>query len=145
MWKFLKVFFGLGTMTDAILLKNETSRGIEEVASRVSDLCAKFGFSLMTSYSYHEIVASKGFPIERQVFVYKICQAKVASQMLVAHPDFSVFMPCSLSVYEESGKTVVATMDMGLLLSAIRKDPDLYSSASNLFESLKKLMAELAQ
>ena len=35
--------------------------------------------------------------------------------MLTTNPEFSTFMPCTLSVYEAGDKTILSTMNMDLL------------------------------
>lgn len=64
--------------------------------------------------------------------------------MLAANPEFSTFMPCTLAVYEASDKTVLSTMNMGMMLEAIKSNEELYDQASNLFKLFKRMMAELA-
>ncbi|MDP3266283.1 MAG: DUF302 domain-containing protein [Sulfuricurvum sp.] len=56
---------------------------------------------LLHHYNYHEVVASKGFPIDRKVYIYEVCQAKLASIMLTSNPHFAQFIPCHIVVYEE--------------------------------------------
>jgi len=62
---------------------------------------------LTTDLQLYEIVESKGFHISRNVFIYNTCQAKTACMMHSSNPEFTVFMPCTLSVYEEYGKTAI--------------------------------------
>jgi len=44
-----------------------------QVAGQVKAACNKYSLALLQTYIYHEIVESKGFPIQRKVFVYNIC------------------------------------------------------------------------
>jgi uncharacterized protein (DUF302 family) len=131
-------------MIDVFTIKVISDNNIDSIASNVQPLCDKYGFALLTTYNYHEIVASKGYPIERKVFIYEICQAKTASLMLTTNPVFSVFMPCKISIYEENGKTVISTMDMSLILSAVKSDTTLYDEATLLFNKLKSLLASMS-
>jgi uncharacterized protein (DUF302 family) len=94
---------------------------------------------------YHEIVKSKGFPIERKVWIYEICQAKTAAAMLTDYPHFSIFMPCKLAIYEENGKTIVSTMNMGLMLNAVKSNKELFKEANLLFNSLKRMMDSISK
>jgi uncharacterized protein (DUF302 family) len=107
-------------------------------------MCDKYGFSLLQTYNYHEIVESKGFPIKRKVFIYEICQAKTASLMLTSNPNFTIFMPCKLALYEQDYKTIISTMDMEIMLSAVKSDETLYQEATLLFNKLKSLMNSLS-
>src|SRR5690606_37787222 len=64
-----------------------SDRPIEAIAQDVPGACAANKFSLLTTYAYHDILAEKGFPIERKAFVYEICHARTASLMLTGHPE----------------------------------------------------------
>ena len=52
--------------------QTESSLTAEQVAGRVEAACNKYSLALLQTYIYHEIVESKGFPIQRKVFVYNI-------------------------------------------------------------------------
>ncbi|MCL6102223.1 MAG: hypothetical protein M1292_06985 [Bacteroidetes bacterium] len=53
-------------------------------------------------------------------------------------------MPCTLSIYEDQGKTIISTMNMGLMLKAVRSNKELYKQATTLFGTLKIMMDQLA-
>lgn len=131
-------------MVEMVMYQTESKLTAEQVAGRVEAACNKYSLALLQTYIYHEIVESKGFPIQRKVFIYNICQAKTASMMLTTNPEFSTFMPCTLSVYEAGDKTVLSTMNMGMMLEAVKLNEELYDQASNLFKTFTQMMEELA-
>ena len=131
-------------MIEMVMHQTESKLTTEQVAGQVEAACTKHSLALLQTYIYHEIVESKGFPIQRKVFVYNICQAKTASMMLTTNPEFSTLMPCTLAVYEAGDKTVLSTMNMGMMLEAVKSNEELYNQASNLFLSFKQMMEELA-
>jgi uncharacterized protein (DUF302 family) len=131
-------------MLEMVMHQTESKLTAEQVAGQVESACNKYSLALLQTYIYHEIVESKGFPIQRKVFVYNICQAKTASMMLTTNPEFSTFMPCTLSVYETGDKTVLSTMNMGMMLEAVKSNEELYDQASNLFKTFTQMMEELA-
>lgn len=131
-------------MIDMFTYKITSSQSIKEISNKVPEACEKYKFSLLTSYNYHEIVESKGFPIKRKVFVYEICQAKTAAAMLTDFPHFSIFMPCKLAIYENDGKTVISTMNMEIMLNAVKANQELFKEATTLFNTLKSLMDSLS-
>ncbi len=131
-------------MIEMVMHQTESKLPAEQVAGQVEAACAKFSLALLQTYVYHDIVESKGFPIQRKVFVYNICQAKTASMMLTTNPEFSTFMPCTLAVYEAEDKTVLSTMNMEMMLEAVKSNEPLYNQASNLFNTFKQMMDELA-
>lgn len=133
-----------GKMIKMFTYKIESDLPIVQIADKVEAACVAHNFALLQSYNYHQIVESKGFPIKRKTYIYDICQAKTASMMLTSNPEFSVFMPCTLSLYEENGKTIISTMNMEIMLQAVKSDKALYTESSNLFTSFKVMMKDLS-
>lgn len=131
-------------MIEMFTFKEISNRSINAIASTVSGLCEKHKFALLQTYNYHEIVAGKGFPISRKVFIYEVCQAKTASLMLTTNPEFSIFMPCKIALYEMDGKTIISTMNMEIVLKAVEQNSELYAEAISLFNTLKTLIHSLA-
>ena len=131
-------------MIDMFTLKIISNHSIDKIADKVQTECDNYKFALLKTYNYHEIVESKGFPIKRKVFIYEICQAKTASLMLTDYPNFSIFMPCKIAIYEHRGKTIISTMDMSIMLKAVKSNKELYKEAVSLFNTLKSLMDSLS-
>jgi uncharacterized protein (DUF302 family) len=121
-----------------------SSTDIEVISAEVPSFCEEYKFALLQTYVYHEIVESKGFPIQRKVFIFEICQARVASLILTSYPQFSVFMPCKIVLYEELDQTVITTMDLTPMLQVIGQDEPIFQEANTLYEQLKSLLLKLA-
>lgn len=131
-------------MIEMVMHQTESKLTAEQIADQVEAACQNYNLALLQTYIYQEILEAKGFPIQRKVFVYNICQAKTASMMLTSNPEFSTFMPCTLAIYEAGDKTVLSTMNMGMMLEAVKSNNELYNQASNLFKSFTQMMDELA-
>ncbi len=142
--KILTTFFPSQKMIDMFTYKLISNSPIDNIADKVQTECDNYKFALLKTYNYHEIVESKGFPIKRKVFIYEICQAKTAALMLTDHPDFSIFMPCKLTIYEDNGKTIISTMNMELMLEAVNSNKGLYENAVDLFNTLKTMMLSIS-
>jgi uncharacterized protein (DUF302 family) len=143
--KLMQAFMPAKKMIDMFTLKVISNQSIEKIEVHVKEECENHKLTLLQSYTYHEIVESKGFPIKRKVYVYDICQAKTASLMLTDNPEFSIFMPCTLSMYEEAGKTVISTMNMDIMLKAVQTNKELYNEVTTLFSSFKSMMNALSK
>jgi uncharacterized protein (DUF302 family) len=130
-------------MIEMFTLKMVSNQSIEKIAQHVPAACEKSKFALLQTYNYHEIVESKGFPIKRKVFIYEICQAKIAAKMLTTNPEFSIFMPCKIAIYENDGQTIISTMNMEIMLKAIQDNEELFNETTALFSTLKDLMTSL--
>lgn len=132
-------------MIDMFTYKISSKLPIKEIHEKVPAACEQNKFALLQTYVYHEIVEGKGFPIDRKVYIYEICQAKTAAEMLTDFPHFSLFMPCKLAIYEKDDKTVISTMNMDAVLYAVSSNSQLFEDATSLFSTLKLLMSNISE
>jgi uncharacterized protein (DUF302 family) len=132
-------------MIEMFTLKLESKQPIETISQKVSGECENHKFALLQTYVYHDILEEKGFPINRKVFIYEICQAKTAGLMLTSNPEFSIFMPCKIAMYEDEGKTIISTMNMEIMLNAVKSNPELYKEAITIFKTLESLIISLSE
>lgn len=130
-------------MIEMFTLKMISNQSIDKIVQNVPSECEKYNFALLQTFNYHEIVESKGFPIKRKVFIYEICQAKLAAKMLTTNPEFSIFMPCKIAIYEKEAQTIISTMNMEIMLKAVEGNEELYNEAIALFNTLKSLLTSL--
>jgi uncharacterized protein (DUF302 family) len=142
--KLMKAAMPAEKMIEMFTHNISSKQPIEKVTEKVQAACEENKFALLQTYIYHEIVESKGFPINRKVWVYEICQAKTAAAMLTGFPHFSIFMPCKLAIYENNGETIISTMNMGIMLDAIKSNPELFADANTMFRKLKELMESIS-
>lgn len=125
------------------ILSLRSKRDIQSIVNDIETKCDEHQFVLLHHYAYHEVVADKGFPINRKVYIFEVCQAKVASMMLISNPHFSPFMPCRIAVYEEEHSTIISTQNMQIMLDSIQEQQPLHEEAVKLFEGLQGMMREL--
>jgi len=130
-------------MLEMFTIEFKSKRGIQSVIDDVEKACAEYGFAVLHHYNYHEVVASKGFPIDRQVYIYEVCQAKLASMMLTTNPHFAPFMPCRIAVYEEGDTTIISTQNMQMMIDLIQSQKELHTEAIKLFTALQNMMKKL--
>lgn len=121
----------------------KSKRDIQAIIDDVESACAEYSFSLLHHYNYHDVVANKGFPIDRKVYIYEICQAKIASMMLTSNPHFTPFMPCRIAVYEEVDMTIISTQNMQIMIDSIQSQEELHKEAIGLFTALQNMMKKL--
>ena len=119
-----------------------SNKSVKEIDLVFEKETINVGMGLLKTYNYAEMVADKGFPIEGDVMVYEICQAKIASKVLTTNRDFAPFMPCRISVYDNNGKTMITSPNMEEFIDNF--DDSVKSDAQELFDGLKKLLENLA-
>ncbi|MDD5211643.1 MAG: DUF302 domain-containing protein [Sulfuricurvum sp.] len=81
--------------------------------------------------------------MDRKVYIYEVCQAKVASMMLTSNPNFAPFMPCRIAVYEEGDTTIISTQNMQMMIDSIQSQEQLHVEAVRLFTDLQNMMKKL--
>ncbi|MCF8224731.1 MAG: DUF302 domain-containing protein [Bacteroidales bacterium] len=142
--KLMKAVMPSKKMIEMFTYEISSKLPIEEITKKVPAACEQNKFAVLQTYVYHDIVESKGFPIDRKVYIYEICQAKTAAAMLTDFPHFAIFMPCKLAIYENEGETIISTMNMEIMLDAVNSKPELFKEATTMFNTLKSLMDEIA-
>jgi len=130
-------------MVKMATIEFKSKRGIQSIIDDVEAACTEYKFALLHHYNYQEVVAQKGFPIDRKVHIYEVCQAKVASMMLTSNPQFSPFMPCRIAVYEEGDATIISTQNMQMMINSIQDQEQLHVEAVGLFTALQLMMKKL--
>jgi len=139
----MKLFMSKDKLFKMMTYKVYSNKDISKVVDKVESVCEKYKFALLHNYVYHEVVKSKGFPIERKVYIYEVCQAKVAALVLTNEPSIAPFMPCRVAVYEEAGQVAISTQNMEVMLNILKANDELYKQTNELFKTLKSLMNEI--
>jgi len=98
------------------------------------------GFGVLGSYEFQKILQTKGFPIDKDITVYEVCNPSAAQEILQSMSAISVYLPCRLSVYEENGKTVLATINMKTVADSLDIDEELKSHIHSVYEYLENIM-----
>lgn len=108
----------------------------EEMASKAKGA----GFGILKEYSFKELLKEKGHPIERDIFVFELCNPIAAQAALSAHPEVSVYLPCRISLYEQDGKTVLSTIGIDDILDSFDLENEFKIHMNAIFSNLKKLI-----
>ncbi len=123
-----------------MIYKITTKTNIETVKEELEAKAKELGFGILKSYAFQDILEGKGFPIEKDITVYELCNPAGAQKVLSQIVEISVYLPCRLSIYEENGETVLATIGFENILESVEVDENFKLFMSELFEHLKALM-----
>lgn len=123
------MLYTVTTNTDIQIIKNE----IQEKAKEV-------GFGVLKEYSFKDILKEKGYPIEKDITVFEVCNPVTAQQVLSKYPEVSVYLPCRISLYMNDGSTVLSTVELGEILGGFTLDDDTKEKMTLAFSNLKKLL-----
>ena len=116
-------------------------------AAAVEDLraaVAKHGFGVLHAYDLKETLPAKGFHLPHACHILEVCNPQQASKVLSEDMGMNIALPCRISVYEEDGKTKIATALPTKLLSALSDSPALAAVAKDAEAKMMAMMHDAA-
>lgn len=123
-----------------MIYSQKTNSSILSVKEEMAAKAKEQGFGILKEYSFKSLLKEKGFPIERDITVFELCDPASAQAALSMHPEISVYLPCRLSLYEDNGKTVLSTIGIEDILSAVEVDDSFKAFMHEIFGRLKALI-----
>ncbi len=87
----------------------QSSRSFDDVVADVEKLTVKKSFRVLHIHDVQETLAEKGFERE-PLKIIELCNAKFSHTALGKEIAVSLFMPCKINVYTESGQTKIKAM-----------------------------------
>jgi uncharacterized protein (DUF302 family) len=100
-------------------------------------------FGVMQVHNLKETMVKKGVEFSHECLIFEVCQPQQAKKVLDADMSLSTALPCRISVYEEEGKTILATLKPTTLL-AMFNVPHLQEVAEEVEDTIVKIMKEAA-
>jgi len=109
---------GWKMMPGMMLHENVSPLGVDETVEKIKQLALQKGWVVPGIKPLHKSIEKHGGGKLPAVMLVNLCQANHAFNILEddENKKISVFMPCTISVYEKSdGKAYIGTMNAGLL------------------------------
>ena len=97
----------------------------------------------MQAHNLKETMMKKGVDFARECLIFEVCQPQQAKKVLDENMSVSTALPCRISIYEEGGKTILATLKPTSLL-AMFNTPQLVGVAQVVEDTIVKIMKEAA-
>lgn len=120
--------------------KKSAANAVEDLRTAV----AKHGFGVLHAYDLKETLTSKGYPLDKACHILEVCNPQQASKVLAEDMGMNIALPCRISVYEEDGKTKIATALPTKLLAALSASPALAAVAEDVEAEMKAMMHDAA-
>ncbi len=95
----------------------------------------------MHIHNLKETMANKGVEFGPECLIFEVCQPQQAKKVLCENMSISTALPCRISVYEENGKTVLATLQPTMLLGMF-DTPQLAGVAQEVEDTIVKIIQE---
>jgi len=126
-----------------MLIRFSTSKSVSEAAAALQTAVQAHHFGVMQVHNLKETMNKKGVEFTRECLVFEVCQPQKAKQVLDQNMSVSTALPCRISIYEEGGKTILATLKPTTLL-AMFQTVQLEGVAEEVEDAMVKIMQEAA-
>jgi uncharacterized protein (DUF302 family) len=126
-----------------MLVKLFTDKTVSEAAVALQAAVEANRFGVMQVHNLKESMAKKGVAFARECLIFEVCQPQQAKKVLDQNMSVSTALPCRISIYEEGGKTILATLKPTTLL-AMFNTPQLEAMAKDVEDTIVKIMKEAA-
>ena len=126
-----------------MLIKLSTDKTVSEAAAALQVAVQANKFGVMQIHNLKETMVKKGVEFVRECLILEVCQPQQAKKVLEQDMSISTALPCRISVYEEGGKTTLATLKPTTLL-AMFNVPQLRGVAQEVEDTIVKIMKEAA-
>ena len=124
-----------------MLFKLPTDKTVSEAADALHAAVQANHFGVMQVHNLKETMAKKGVEFSRECLIFEVCQPQHAKKVLDEDMSVSTALPCRISIYEENGKTILATLKPTTLL-AMFNVPQLEKVAQEVEATIVKIMKE---
>lgn len=125
-----------------MLIKLSTDKTVSEVAAALQVAVPANHFGIMQIHNLKEIMKKKGVEFIRECLIFEVCQPQQAKKVLEQNMSISTALPCRISIYEEDGKTILATLKPTSLL-AMFNSPQLAGAAQEVEDTIVIIMKEV--
>jgi uncharacterized protein (DUF302 family) len=126
-----------------MLVKLPTDKTVSETAAALHTAVQANHFGVMQVHNLKETMAKKGVEFARECLIFEVCQPQQAKKVLDQNMSVSTALPCRISIYEEGGKTILATLKPTTLL-AMFNTPQLKGVVQEVEDTIVKIMKEAA-
>lgn len=126
-----------------MLIQQSTDKTVKETAAALKVAVAVNKFGVMQVHDLKDTLWKKGVELDHECLIFEVCQPQQAKKVLDENMSISTALPCRISVYEEEGRTVMATLKPTTLLGMFNT-PRLNDVAREVEATLIKIMTEAA-
>ena len=128
-------------MANDLLIIRSTALPLETVCTRLTEVATSHKFGVLGTHNLREKMESKGVPFARECRVIEVCNPGQAQVVLNQNIEISTALPCRISVYEENGRTILATIKPTMLLTMFNA-PGAAATAKEVEDNMVRIMDE---
>lgn len=128
-------------MDNPLLITRVTSKPIDAVCTLLQEISARHRFGVQAVHNLREKMEAKGVAFSRECRVVEVCNPAHAAVVLGEDIEVSTALPCRISLYQENGRTVLATMKPTAMLGMFRAS-GAAATAQEVEDTLIRIMEE---
>ena len=122
----------------------ESTKPLTQLTADLERAVTRHKFGVLGVHDLKAKMAEKGVPFARECRIFEVCNPHQAKKVLEANLEISTALPCRISVYEEGGRTKLATIRPTALIG-LYPNPELRGVAEEVEETLIQIMVEAAR
>ena len=126
-----------------MLVTVSTDKSVSDAVAALQAAVQANHFGVMQVHNLKETMTKKGVEFDRECLIFEVCQPQQAKKVLDQNMSVSTALPCRISIYEENGKAILATVKPTTLL-AMFNTPQLEGVAREVEDTIVKIMKEAA-
>lgn len=124
-----------------MLFKVSSNKSVTEAAAALQSAVEANHFGVMQVHDLKQTMMKKGVELGRECLIFEVCQPQQAKKVLDEDMGISTALPCRISIYEEAGKTILATLRPTALL-AMFDVPQLDTVAQDVETTILRIMRQ---
>jgi len=128
-------------MSNDLLIIRSTPAPLETVCTRLAEVSASHKFGVQAVHNLREKMETKGVPFGRECRVIEVCNPRHAANVLGQNIEIATALPCRIAVYEEGGRTILATMKPTMMLTMFNA-PGAAATAREVEDTMVRIMDE---
>ena len=126
-----------------MLFELSTDKTVTEAAAALQAAVQANHFGVLHVQNLKETMAKKGVEFAHECLIFEVCQPQQAKKVLDQNMSICTALPCRISIYEQGGKTILATLKPTALL-AMFDSPQLEGVAQEVEDAIIKIMKDAA-
>ena len=120
----------------------ETTKDVETTAQDLEEAVKRHKFGVLHVHNLKKTLKEKGVDFPNACMILEVCNPQQANRVLSQNMAVSMALPCRISVYEEGGRTKMATMLPTAMLAMFPKAETLKPVAEEVEQQILQMMDE---
>jgi uncharacterized protein (DUF302 family) len=120
----------------------DTAKDVPAAARDLEAAVARHKFGVLHVHDLRQKMQEKGVDFPRACRVLEVCNPHQASRVLAQNMAVSVALPCRIAIYEEGGRTKLATMLPTAMLALFPGAASLQEVAADVEREILAMMDE---